>query len=119
MSPRIYIISCCCYFSVNLIFTYLFLEEQITSLVSQYEFLFCLFLHRMVTDSDYLEACMPVFNFSQLKVVLYHILFNLKIIHYLISVKNGNHLKCPYHQNFILSDSIYHPMSICKKTRFG
>ena len=57
------------YLTHNLTFTYLFLKELITSLVSQYEFLFYLFLHRMVTDSDYLEACMPVFNFSQLKVV--------------------------------------------------
>ena len=23
---------------------------------------------RMITDSDYLDACLPVFNFSQLKV---------------------------------------------------
>ena len=29
---------------------------------------FILFYPRMITDSDYLEACLPVFNFSQLKV---------------------------------------------------
>lgn len=51
--------------------------EQVKSLAIEYGFLFCLFLHRMVTDSDYLQACLPVFNFSLLKVVFKSLLFNL------------------------------------------
>lgn len=34
----------------------------------------------MVTDSDYLEAHLPVFNFSQLKVAIKIILFYLKTV---------------------------------------
>ena len=39
----------------------------------------------MITDSDYLEACLPVLNFSQLKVIKSHIHFIINEIDILTS----------------------------------